>query len=94
MAVATPSSVEAADFKVENGVTYVHPHFKGAIGAGWVPLETTFGVSNSTQRRESVAGFRVETDEQGRSWVWRHPRFKGAVGAGWERVPLDKARNN
>ena len=85
-------TARAAQTKVENGVLYVHPTFKGAVGAGWVRARSQDVAKNTTERKESVAGFRVETDAQGRRWVYKHPTLKGAVGAGWVRVPLKDAK--
>jgi hypothetical protein len=79
---------QARQTKVVDGVVYVHPTLKGAEGAGWVRART----QDTLERRESVAGFRVETDAQGRQWVYKHPTLKGAVGAGWVRVPLKGAK--
>lgn len=46
----------------------------------------------SSERREAVAGFRVETNAQGRKWVLKPRTLKGIVVPGFIRVPLKDAK--
>lgn len=95
---AAPQAVQAHYVeKVEGDWAYVRYTFKGAEGQLFrvrrnkaARYATKAGAnSRSQERREAVAGFRVETDAQGRQWVIKPRLFKGAV-AGWMRVPVQE----
>lgn len=90
---ATDVTRTTSDQTGSEGV-WVHPTFKGAQSAGYVrvPSNPALAQDMSRQRREAVAGFRVETDEHGRQWAYAHPTFRGAQSAGWVRVPVEAAK--
>ena len=96
---ATPNVARAHDVeRVEGDWAWVRYTTKGAHG----PLlrvrrqdaiaQDATHQQRERERREAVAGSRIETDEQGRRWMYAHPRTKGAVGTGWVRVPLQDVK--
>jgi hypothetical protein len=98
--VAAPKAAQAHYVeRVEGDWAWVRYTVKGAQGPLVRVRRQDVGkyVSVRSAQREAgqserVASFRVETDEQGRQWVYVHPRTKGADGAGWVRVPLRDLR--
>lgn len=81
--------------RVEGSTVVMRYTLKGALGHTYrVSREKAANIVAvpNERRQEAVAGFRVETDAQGRQWVYKHPTLKGAVGAGWVRTPLNSTK--
>lgn len=90
-AAAAPNAARADS--VEGDRVWVRSTTKGALGT-LVRVRRTVAVAQDTslKRSESVAGFRVETDQNGQQWVTRRYVTKGAQGAGFVRAPLQSTR--
>ena len=73
----------------ESDSIMVRYSLKGAEGAGFMKARRNDNLPR--ERRESVAGFRVESDAQGQQWVYKRYMLKGAEGTGFMRVPLPGA---
>jgi hypothetical protein len=91
------TEVAHADYieRVEGNTVVMRYTLKGSLGHTYrVSRENAADIVAvpNDRRQEAVAGFRVETDAQGRQWVYKHPTLKGAVGAGWVRTRLSAGK--